>query len=143
MCPVQHSFQDRTVSLYSFKTFYILLTVSNINTYCSSDNVDTVYLVQYNSEFHHQHQRSLYLVSGHDVLHVCTGYKVHCTTELRHTSILEIVRNSTHQHNKFLNRMADTMMPRMLIFPPGTPCVIPEENIRYSRNSKTDQTGIM
>jgi hypothetical protein len=48
ICPVPNGFRDRAISLYSSKIVdkkEILRTASNTGIYCSSDNVDTVYLV--------------------------------------------------------------------------------------------------
>jgi hypothetical protein len=49
-CRIPNGFRDRIISLYSSKIVdkkEILRTVSNTGTYCSSDKVGTVYLVQY------------------------------------------------------------------------------------------------
>jgi hypothetical protein len=48
MCTISNDFQDRAISLYNSKIVdkkETLHTVSNIGIYCSSDKVDTVYLV--------------------------------------------------------------------------------------------------
>jgi hypothetical protein len=48
MCPIPNGFRERVISLYSSKIVdkkEILRTVSNTNTYCSSDIVGKVYLV--------------------------------------------------------------------------------------------------
>jgi hypothetical protein len=48
MSPIPNCFQDRAISLYSYKIVdkkEILRTVSNTGIYCSNDNVGTVYLV--------------------------------------------------------------------------------------------------
>jgi hypothetical protein len=48
MCPLIIGFRDKAISLCSSKIADnkdILSTVSNIGIYCSSDKVDTVYLV--------------------------------------------------------------------------------------------------
>jgi hypothetical protein len=48
MCPIPNGFPDRVISLYRSRTVdkkEILRTVSNTGIYCSSDKVDTVYLV--------------------------------------------------------------------------------------------------
>jgi hypothetical protein len=48
VCPIPKCFRDRAISLYSFKIVEkkeILSTASNTRIYCSSDKVDTVYLV--------------------------------------------------------------------------------------------------
>jgi predicted transport protein len=48
MSPIPKRFRDRAISLYSSKIDdekEILHTVSNTGIYCSSDKVDTVYLV--------------------------------------------------------------------------------------------------
>jgi hypothetical protein len=48
ICPIPNGFRDRAISLYGFKIVdkkEILRTVSNAGIYCSSDKVDTVYLV--------------------------------------------------------------------------------------------------
>jgi hypothetical protein len=48
MCLILNGFRDRALSLYSPKIVdkkEILRTVSNASIYCSSDKVDTVYLV--------------------------------------------------------------------------------------------------
>jgi hypothetical protein len=50
VCPIPNDFRDRNISLYSSKILdkkEILRTVSNTDIYCSSDQVGTVYLVQY------------------------------------------------------------------------------------------------
>jgi predicted transport protein len=48
MCPVPNGFRDGAISLYSYKIVdkkEIARTVSNTGIYCSSDEVNTVYLV--------------------------------------------------------------------------------------------------
>jgi hypothetical protein len=48
MCPIPSGFGDEVISLYSSKIVdkkEILRTVSNTGIHCSSDEVDTVYLV--------------------------------------------------------------------------------------------------
>jgi hypothetical protein len=48
ICPIPYGFRDIAISLYSSKivdTKEILRIVSNTGIYCSSDKVDTVYLV--------------------------------------------------------------------------------------------------
>jgi hypothetical protein len=48
MCSILNGFQDRAISLYSYKIVdkkEILRTVSNTGIYCSSDQVGAVYLV--------------------------------------------------------------------------------------------------
>ena len=49
MCPIPKGFRDRVISLYSFKIIdkEILRIVSDIDIYCSSDKVGTLYPVQY------------------------------------------------------------------------------------------------
>jgi hypothetical protein len=50
MCPIPNIFQDRAISVYSSKIVdkkEILHAVSNTDIYCSSDEVGTIYIVQY------------------------------------------------------------------------------------------------
>jgi hypothetical protein len=50
MCPIPTGFRDRPISLYDSKIVdkkEILRAVSNTSIYCSSDKVDTFYLVLY------------------------------------------------------------------------------------------------
>jgi hypothetical protein len=54
MCPIPSGFRHRAISLYSSEIVNmkeILRTVSNAGIYCSSDEVGTVYLVQYSYIF--------------------------------------------------------------------------------------------
>jgi hypothetical protein len=53
MYPILDCFRDRAIPVYSSKTVdkkEILRTASNTDSYCSSDKVSTVYLVQYTFE---------------------------------------------------------------------------------------------
>jgi hypothetical protein len=48
MCPIPNGFRDRAVSLYSSKIVdkkELSRSVSDTGLYCSSDKVDTVYIV--------------------------------------------------------------------------------------------------
>jgi hypothetical protein len=84
----------------------ILHTVSSTGTYCSSDKVGTVYLVEY-----------IFKNSTIDISALCNSceYMAHCSsvqckcTAYWSSSVSETVRNRTRVHIHFLLRMTDTM----------------------------------
>jgi hypothetical protein len=107
MCPIPNCFPDRVISLYSSKTVdeeEIILTVSNTGNYCSSDNVGTVYLVQYIFE-NSTVSISALCNSCQDVAccsseciltFLCAGDNIYL-----YSTISETVRNRAHAHMHF------------------------------------------
>jgi hypothetical protein len=109
MCLIPNGFRDRAVSLYNSKIVdkkELLRTVSNTSIYCSSDNVGTLYLVQYIFENSTVNVSSLRNSCEDMACSVCTAYSVLHSEIALSRKPFEI----GHMYRcTFLLRMTDTM----------------------------------